>query len=176
MRRPDLVLGSAQDPERRFCELQDSVQARYDYLILDCAPGISLVTESVFKSADAVLVPVIPTTLSVLTLEQVLDFIRHQAMIEVAVMPFFSMVDWRKTLHRDLVLKLRAEKPDFLATVVPNATEAERMGVHMAPVGKFAAKSRPALAFAELWREVERRLLPKAIPQPIATPLAAISA
>ena len=37
----------------------------YDFIFLDCPPSISLVSESVFYAADALLVPVIPTILSI---------------------------------------------------------------------------------------------------------------
>ena len=36
----------------------------YEYTFLDCPPSISLVSESVFEAADALLVPIIPATLS----------------------------------------------------------------------------------------------------------------
>ena len=42
----------------------------YDLAILDCAPSISLVSESVFAAADLLLVPLVPSTLAVRTLEQ----------------------------------------------------------------------------------------------------------
>ena len=35
----------------------------YDWVFLDCPPSISLVSESVFEAADALLVPLIPATL-----------------------------------------------------------------------------------------------------------------
>ena len=42
----------------------------YEYVFLDCPPSISLVSENVFEAADALLVPIIPATLSSRTLEQ----------------------------------------------------------------------------------------------------------
>ncbi len=64
-------------------------------------PSISLVSESLFHVADCLLVPTIPTTLSMRTLEQLRG---HLATIDGAplVLPFFGMVDRRKTMHREL--------------------------------------------------------------------------
>ncbi len=47
----------------------------YDYVFLDCPPSISLVSESVFEAADALLVPLIPATLSSRTFEQLRDVV-----------------------------------------------------------------------------------------------------
>ena len=158
LRRSEFVMSSGHDLERRFRHVLASLPGSYDYVFIDCAPGITLAAECVFQSVDAVLVPVIPTTLSVLAFDQLNEFLRREAQVSIPVMPFFSMVDWRKNLHRDLVLELRAEKPGFLQTVIPNATEVERMGVHRAPLGAFAPKCRPALAYAEMWREIQEVL------------------
>ena len=154
LERKDFVIGSSDDPGQRFQHVLAALPDVYDYVIIDCAPGLSLIAESVFQSVDRLLVPVIPTTLSVLALDQLLDYLEARDEFNVPLMSFFTLVDWRKTLHRDLVLEQRADKESFLMTVIPSATEVERMGVHRAPIGEFAARSRAALAFEELWREV----------------------
>jgi len=157
-RRFDLVLDAGKKPRRRLQRLLKPLAKDYDYIFLDCAPGISLVSEAVFGTVDALLVPIIPTTLSLRTYEQLLDFFARKKIDDVPVMPFFSIVDWRKTLHRDLVLRMRADPTGMLQTVIPSATEVERMGLHRAPVCDYAAKSRAGLAYVELWQEIRGRL------------------
>ncbi|MGF1607896.1 MAG: ParA family protein [Kiloniellales bacterium] len=171
--RNDFVLGSPHDPGHRFQHVLAALPDVYDYVIIDCAPGISLIAESVFQSVDRLLVPVVPTTLSVLALDQLLDFLATRDEFNVPLMSFFTLVDWRKTLHRDLVLEQRADKESFLMTVIPSATEVERMGVHRAPIGEFAGKSRAALAFEELWREISESMTEGKATAPIATAYAA---
>ena len=173
LQRKDLTAVPDHDPGKRFQHVLAALPDEYDYVIIDCAPGISLVAESVFQSVDRLLVPVIPTTLSVLALDQLLDYLKARDDLDVPLMSFFTLVDWRKTLHRDLVLELRAEKDSFLMTVIPSATEVERMGVHRAPVGQFAAKSRAALAFEELWREIKEEMSESAVTAPTAKPVSA---
>ena len=75
----------------------------YDLAILDCAPSISLVSESVFTAADLLLVPLVPSTLAVRTLDQLRDFLAGVPEPAPEVLPFFSMVDRRKRLHKELV-------------------------------------------------------------------------
>ena len=49
----------------------------YDLVVLDCPPSISLVSESVMDAADLLLVPLIPTTLSLNTFDQLTSFVRQ---------------------------------------------------------------------------------------------------
>ena len=173
LERKDLAVDSDRDPGQRFKHVLAALPDSYDYVIIDCAPGLSLISESVFQSVDRLLVPVVPTTLSVLALDQLLHYLESHDDIDVELMSFFALVDWRKNLHRDLVLQLRADKPSFLQTVIPSATEVERMGLHQAPVGAFAGKSRAGLAFDELWNEISESLAESVPVAPVATPFAA---
>ena len=66
----DLALDATKRPTRRLARLLAPLADEYDYVFLDCPPSISLVSESVFEAADALLVPLIPATLSSRTFEQ----------------------------------------------------------------------------------------------------------
>ena len=63
-RHMDLELGDAKKPNRRLGAVLKPLRDEYEYTFLDCPPSISLVSESVFEVADALLVPIIPATLS----------------------------------------------------------------------------------------------------------------
>ena len=123
-RNLDLALDAAKKPTRRIARLLAPLADDYDVAFLDCPPGMSLVSENVLRAVDVLLVPLIPTTLSVRTLEQLADFV---AGIErpPALFPFFSMVDGRKRLHREVIDRLRAERPDLARTVIPALSLAE---------------------------------------------------
>ena len=69
-RHMDLALDAFKRPTRRLARVLDAARGEYDYVFLDCPPSISLVSESVFEAADALLVPIIPATLSSRTFEQ----------------------------------------------------------------------------------------------------------
>ncbi len=120
-RNLDLLLDEAKKPLARLRRLLRSVEDEYDYVFLDCPPSISLASESVFRAADALLVPVIPTTLSIRTFDQLDRFVdANPDVVEgLEVIGFFSMVDRRKRLHRQLVAELREARPDLLVTQIP---------------------------------------------------------
>jgi chromosome partitioning protein len=160
-RNLDLVLDEAGKPTRQVRRLLREVRDEYDLVVLDCAPSISLVSESVFEAADALLVPLVPATLSVRTWEQLLRFldsdgVRHRPQ----VLGFFSMADSRKRLHREVMDEARGRWPEMLRSVVPMAADVERMGVTRQPVLTTVPRSRAADAYRALWTEVHSRLWP----------------
>lgn len=160
LRHVDLHLDGTKRPTRRLASLLSPLADRYDLALVDCPPGISLASESVFGAADALLVPVIPTTLSARTLVQLGRFLDDRARAP-AVLPHFTMVDRRKKLHREQLVSLPAAWPGFLTTVIPTASAVERMGVERAPVAAFAPTTVAARAFGDLWAEIARRLWPE---------------
>ena len=161
-RHMDLALDRFKHPTRRLARVLEPLRAEYEYIFLDCPPSISLVSESVFEAADALLVPIIPATLSSRTLGQ-LEAVLNGGGPEV--LAFFSMVDLRKRLHRELTESLRAEHPGVLDTAIPSAAQIERMGVERDVVSSFAPRGRAAAAYEGLWADVRRRLS-NSLPRP----------
>jgi chromosome partitioning protein len=161
LRHLDLHLEATKRPTRRLARLLEPLADDYDLALLDCPPSISLASESVFGAADALLVPVVPATLASRTLTQLVDFLDDQVDAP-EVWPLLSMVDRRRSLHRELSESLTVDWPELLDTPVPSAAVIERMGQERAPVGMFAPRSRAAAAYRALWSEVAERLWPSA--------------
>ena len=157
-RNMDLLLDSAGGkPGRKLAKLLTPLAAEYDAVFLDCPPSISLVSENVLHAADVIVVPLIPTTLSVRTLDQLTEFVSGFNGHRPDVVAFFSMVDRRKTLHRDITENLSSERKDVAATVIPALSLVEKMSVERAPVTVFAPRSSAARAYRALWSEIRAR-------------------
>jgi cellulose biosynthesis protein BcsQ len=156
-RHLDLVLDGTKRPLRGLRRVVTPLADEFDLVFLDCAPGITLASESVFRASDALLVPIVPTTLSQRTLEQLTGFVADHD-VDTELMPFFSMVDGRKRLHREVMEQLTADHPGVLGGAIPASTDVERMGLHRAPVVVTSPRSRAAIAFETLWTEVGDRL------------------
>src|SRR6201999_3849195 len=60
----DVHLSERKHPTERLLRMSRSLREVYAALFLDCAPGISLLSENVLRAADAVVVPLLPTPLS----------------------------------------------------------------------------------------------------------------
>jgi cellulose biosynthesis protein BcsQ len=157
-RRMDTQLRKYNDPATRLLKLMRPLRQRYACLILDCPPAMSLVAENVIHGCDALLVPLLPSPLSARMLEQLFEFIAARNWTDVQVLPFFSMVDRRRSLHRDTIASLRARFPTILATEVPYGSEYERIAVRRAPVESYAPASSAAQVYRSLWREVDERM------------------
>ena len=158
-RNLDLVLGATKKPTRRLARLLAPLGDDYDVIFLDCPPGISLLSESVLYAADSLLVPLIPTTLSLRTLDQLTEFIGDLDGRRPDVLAFFSMIDRRKRLHLEIASQLPEERDDVATTIIPSLSLIERMSVERAPVAAFAPRSRAAESYRELWAEVRARAL-----------------
>ncbi len=156
-RNLDLLLEEAKHPTKTLRKRLRELTGEYDYVFLDCPPSISLVSENIFRAADALLIPTIPTTLSLRTLKQLVEFCDEQA-LGVELLPFFSMVDLRKQLHRMIVEQPPQGMVAFLQSYIPYASDVERMGTARAAIGEFAGRSAAARAFEALWREVRAAL------------------
>ena len=161
-RNLDLLLDRTKKPLGRLKRLVAPLADDYDYLFLDCAPSVSLVSEAVYAAADALLVPVIPTTLSLRTLGQLAKHLRKLGMEHLEVLPFFCMVDRRKKLHREICAAAGDSAAGgfrFLAATIPYSSLVEQMGVHRSPLATYASPaSAPARAYRRLWDDIRSRV------------------
>ncbi len=162
-RHLDLALDQFKKPAKQLGKVLSPLKRDYDYIFFDCAPSISLVSESVFEASDALLVPVIPATLSSRTYEQLTDLSLRgkvgSGTDATEILAFFSMADVTRPLHLQTMARLREIKElTVLGAAVPSATEVENMGEERNPVHLFAPESPAALAYEALWREIDARL------------------
>ena len=157
-RRMDAHLDKRKNPATRLLKLMRPLQRNYACLVLDCAPGMSLVSENIMHAADALVVPLLPSPLSVRMLEQLLDFVARRNWPDLKILPFFSMVDRRKLLHKDTMQALRGRFPLILDTEVPYGSEFEKITLRRAPVESYAPASAAAGVYRALWREIDTRM------------------
>lgn len=153
-RNLDLALDDFKNSDKRIRKLLKPLDTEYDYIFLDCPPSVSLVSENILIAADIIIAPTIPTTLSLRTLDQILEFCNKIGVAHAKVFMFFSMVDLRKKLHKQII----ENPPDnvrILKTCIPYASDIEQMGIHRQPVPLFAKNSRAGKAYEALWDEIK---------------------
>lgn len=154
----DLLLSRLKKPVKRLRRTLARLGEAYDIVFLDCAPGLSLVSEGIFAAADALVVPTIPTTLSLRTLELLqerLASMKRRALL----LPFFCMVDLRKSLHREICNGSSGSGDAFLRARVPYSSKIERMGTTREPLEVFAGRTAPAQSYRDLWREIAAQVV-----------------
>ncbi|MCZ6677246.1 MAG: AAA family ATPase [Candidatus Poribacteria bacterium] len=146
-------------PKQRLRRILDAVQNEYDLITLDCPPTISLLAENIFNAADYLLVPLIPTTLSVRSYEQLLSFFKKNKYDTDKVYAFFSMVDKRKKMHNEFMATVLQEFNGILQGSIPYLSHVEQMGIQREPVPVFAPKSMATKSYQDLWQEVNLTIL-----------------
>jgi cellulose biosynthesis protein BcsQ len=152
------------DDDHHLRALLRPLRERFDLVVLDCPPGTGRLAEQIVDAADGLLVPLIPGPLSVRALDQLGDLVTRvhggvrNGRAATTLMPFFSMVDRRKRLHRETVQSVQLARPETLSAQIPMSAEIERMPVYRQPIVTSNPGGVPAAAFAELWREAQLRL------------------
>jgi chromosome partitioning protein len=154
----DVHLSGRKQPTERLFKMSRSLRAAYATLFLDCPPGISLLSENVLRAADVVVVPLVPSPLSVRMLRQLRDFIVEQGWTDMLLLPFFSMVDRRRSLHTDVITSTRAEFPTVLDTEIPYWSEIERMTLRRAPLPATSPNGLATGIYRALWAEICARV------------------
>ncbi len=154
-RHADILLSDMKQSKKKISSILTSIKKEYDIVFLDCPPGISLLHDAIFAGADWVLMPNIPTTLSIRSYETVLSYCKENDVDLSKLKCFFSMVDHRKNLHHEVINEFYKDKV-FFKNYIPYLSDVEKMGVNEAPLETFAASSYAAQCYRDLWKEIKK--------------------
>ena len=127
-------------------------------VILDCPPTLSRLTEQVLDIADKIYVPIVPTWLSLNSWSQLQAFVKDKKLGSKKLRPFFSMVDRRKNLHKELVERGPELLGNPLPVAIPYASVVERMGEEGLPLDVLAPNSPAAEEYRRMWRGIRKDL------------------
>lgn len=154
-RNLDIDLSRTERQKRKFQQIKAALKSEFKYVFLDCPPSMSQTAEQVFKMAHFILIPLIPSPLSERTFGQILNHFEEKGFDIRKLVPFFSMTDNRKALHRETIKTFRETYPKVLRSEIPTASEIEKMGIHRAPVSEFDFASKGSTAYRTLWQELK---------------------
>jgi chromosome partitioning protein len=152
-RNLEIIMDEMNSSKKRFRAILQSLSKTYDFVFIDCPPGFSVLSENIFLAADIILMPTIPTTLSVRTYELVKDYFTEKSLDLSKLMCCFTMVDVRKNMHIDTMSELIKDKK-FFSNYIPYLSDVEKMGIYQAPLGDFAPNSYAAQCYSDLWDEI----------------------
>jgi len=158
-RNLDITFDRLRHRKQRLDIVLRPLRKQYDLIILDCPPTINILAENIINASDYLLVPVIPTPLSVRTYQQLLVFLKNNGYALNTVFAFFSMVDMHNLLHKNLATNMYRQYKDILWSPIPYLPEIEQMGVHREPVPAFAPDSSAVIAYESLWGEIQSVVL-----------------
>jgi len=154
----DLALARRKDPERKLAAALAPVRRRYDAILIDCPPGLSLLTLNGLAASHAFILPVVPHDLAHEALgrffqgwERVKSSARSRAELLGILL---TMVDHRANLTDAVVAEIRrAYGRDVFRTEIPiNVRLAEAPGYGMT-IFQYESWSTGAEAYAKLGAE-----------------------
>lgn len=160
-RKLDLILDRIKNSRQQLQAALKPFRREYQFLFLDCPPNITLLSENIFYAADYILVPTIPTTLSIRTWEQLKKFFKKKGLSTKKLLPFFSMVETRKKLHQETMEQMVKKEKQWLQEKIPYLAAIEKMGSYRAPVTALYPRSRATQSYLRLWQECKSIIQPQ---------------
>jgi chromosome partitioning protein len=148
---------------RREYKLQDaltSISERYDYILIDCPPSLSLLTVNGLVAArDGVLIPVQCEYLALEglgQLTQTLERVRSSLFKDLIVRGvILTMYDGRTNLAQDVVNEVRRFFPDkVFHSVIPRSIRLAEAPSYGQPISVYAPDSSAAKGYELLAREL----------------------
>lgn len=152
-RHLERLLDAMKRRRRRLDAALGAVDDAYDLVVLDAPPGLSLLGDNLFRAADLVLVPVVPTPLCTRTWPQLVEAFLARGHDPAALRPFWSMLQRRSKRHQELTARLQGAWP-LLDAAIPLSADLERMAERREPVTAFAPRSLAGRASRALCDEV----------------------
>ncbi len=138
------------------------VAEEYDFVLIDCAPTLNLLTVNAFTAADAVLIPM---QCEYYALEGLTDLVATIKKVKVRLNPNIEidgllrvMYDPRSTLAQQVAMELKSHFGDkVFDTVIPRNVRLAEAPSHGLPGVVYDPASKGAQAYLELAREVLQR-------------------
>lgn len=140
----------ADGDKERMATVFKKVGKRYDLVVVDAPAGLTLESEEILRASDLVLVPLIPSPLAISSYEKLRDFSRSHSK-KVAVRAFLSMVDRRRTLHKEMCGTLIADSKQVWPIEIPYSSAVERMSSERLPLSLVKRPGRALEAYQALW-------------------------
>ena len=156
----DLVLGSASGRELTLKTMLQRLRPRYDFIILDCPPNLSLVGVNALVAADGLIIPVTPQPLVVEGIASLLGSVETVRMRLNAgshlLGLLLTMSDGRRVAVSGYVRDQYGER--VFRTQIPGSRELEEAPGRRATIFQHAPRSVAARSFRRLAREVVDRV------------------
>ena len=137
----------------------NKIRDRYDYIIIDCPPALGILTTNALAASDSVLIPIQceyysleGVNLLLKTILQVQKRVNSNLEIEGVLL---TMLDGRTLLGLEVVEDVRKffnEK--VFSTIIPRLVKLVEAPSHGKPIIEYDPKSKGALAYLNLAKEV----------------------
>lgn len=158
----EVELVSQMARENRLKNAAGSMRGFYDYIIIDCPPSLGLLTINALVAADKLLIPIQcefyaleGVTKLLDSMKRVKNILNPSLDIEGVVL---TMFDTRQLLARQVVEEVKNYFGKIMFnTIIPREVKIAEAPGYAQPITEYAPKSKGALAYRELAKEVIER-------------------
>jgi chromosome partitioning protein len=160
----EMKLFSAISRETRIKECLAGIKEKYDYVLIDCMPSLSLIPICALAASDSVLIPVQPQYLSIKGMDQLLSTvskIRNQINSALSIEGIvLTITDMRTNLARQIKEALYQQysgKLHIFSAEIPKTTRAAEASAAGVSVFDYDPSCKAASSYHELAKEVIAR-------------------
>lgn len=149
--------------ENKLKKVLENVREKYDFVLIDCPPSLSLLTINALTAADSVLIPLQCEYYAMEGLSKLLDTVNR---IKEHLNPdlyiigiLLTMFDQRNNLSREVQSQIISHFPnEAFRAVVPRAVALSEAPSYSKPIILYQAKSRGSECYIELAKEILERV------------------
>lgn len=155
----DLELASQFSREFRLRKALEQIVHRYEFILIDCPPSLSLLTVNALSSADSVIIPV---QCEYYALEGLGELLKTIQLIKEGLNPklavegiLLTMFDPRNNLSHQVVQEINNYFPDkIFKSVIPRNVKLSESPSHGKPILLYDIRSKGSLAYLDLAKEL----------------------
>ena len=148
-----------EDKEKRLKQLLNDLDARYDFIVIDCPPSLGVMTVNALVAADYLIVPLQCEYYAMEGLGYLLNTVK---LVKAQLNPhlvlggiLLTMFDQRNLLSHQVSDDVRKHFGDkVFKTVIPRNVRFSESPSHGLPVILYDIKSRGAMAYMEMAKEI----------------------
>lgn len=161
----DLQLSNVSGRERRLADMLKSVRGRYDWIILDAPPSLSLLSVNALTAANGIIVPLVPEYLALEGLVNMIEAVERirgpvQASAQLLGI-LLARVDYRTRAAAEIVemVRRRFREQVFRTEIRVNVALSEAPSF-----GKSVLEYAPRSSGAEAYRALAQEVISRSIP------------
>ncbi len=137
----------------------DAVRDDYDFLLIDCAPSLDLLTVNALTAADSVLIPIVPEFFAMVGIGELVDTIEKVQQVLNPALGILgvlvTMYDSRTNLGKQVIEELRGYFGDKVyQTMIPKNVRLAEAPSYGKPVIFYDITSKSSERYLELAREM----------------------
>jgi len=158
----EIELVGVEKREHLLKSIVDNMRFLYDFIIIDCPPSLNMLTLNALTAADTVLVPIQCEYFALEGLNQLLHTIglvqkRLNPTLEIEGI-VFTMFDSRTNLSMEVVEDVKKHLgDDVYRSIIPRNVRLSEAPSYGKPITIYDPKSKGAIAYADLAKEVIER-------------------